>query len=66
MASSVQKDMYDWQCVDIALIAVQAFAVHLFTSIIFQSINYQVYTIKDERLVLCEMNDLGTSQVPNV
>lgn len=58
--------MYDWQYVDIPLVAVQAFAVHLFTSIIFQSINYQVYTIKNERLALCEMNDLGTSQVPNI
>lgn len=66
-ASSVQKDMYDWEYVDIALVAVQAFTVHLFTSIIFQSLDcYQVYTIKDKRWVLCEMNDLGTCQVPNL
>lgn len=67
MASSVQKDMYDWEYVDIALVAVQAFAVHLFTSIIFQSWDhYQVYAIKDERWVLAKMNDLGTCQVPNL
>lgn len=67
MASSVQKYMYDWEYVDIALVAVQAFAVHLFNNIIFQSLDqYQVYTIKDERWVLCEMNDLGTCQGPNL
>lgn len=67
MASSVQKYMYDWEYLDIALVAVQDFEILLFIRIIFQSLDdYQVYTIKDEKLVLCEVNDLGTCQVPHL
>lgn len=67
MATFVQKDMYDWEYVDLALVAVQAFAVHLFTSTIFQSLDHFVFsTIKDERWVLCEMYDIDTCQVPNL
>lgn len=45
----------------------QAFEVHLFISIIFQSLDHcQVYTVKDETSVLCEMNILSTCQILNL
>lgn len=67
MASSVQKYVYDWEYLDIVLVAVQDFAVLFFISIIFQSVDdYQVYTIKDEKWILCAVNDLGTCKVPHL